>query len=209
MVDRLLRIGYGGVECAMDARIKSVYQRFGRHTQNLGLEVTCVLAVGPEENPIDKSEKVRQKALNRIKWAIDRAYDINAKIICGPFHSAFATFTGKPPTEKEYVWSTEGISKSGGVCSPSRGYFAFGKALNRFECYMCNTIDQLVELIVQVSHPNVKAMYDTHHANMEEKKFEVAIRLVSLVLAHVHISGSIMGYILEMAMYPGRKLSPP
>ena len=187
IVDRLQKIGYGGVECAMDGRIKSVYQRFGRHTQNLGLEVTCVLAVGPEENPIDKSGKVRQKALNRIKWAIDRAYDMNAKIICGPFHSAFATFTGKPATEKEYVWSTEVLRKAGEYAAQAKVTLAL-EALNRFECYMCNTIDQLVELIEQVSHPNVKAMYDTHHANMEEKKFEVAIRKVSSVLAHVHIS---------------------
>lgn len=187
IVDRLQKIGYDGVECAMGARDKSAYHRFGKHANNLGLEVTCVLAVGPEENPIDRSENVRRKALDRIKWAIDRAHDMKAKVICGPFHSAFATFTGQPPTEKEYVWSTEVLRQAGEYAAQADVTLTL-EALNRFECYLCNTMDQLVGLIEQVSHPNVRAMYDTHHANIEEKKFEMAIGKVSPVLGHVHIS---------------------
>ncbi len=187
IVDRLQKIGYDGVECAMDAKDKSAYHRFGKHAHNLGLEVTCVLAVGPEENPINESGNVRQKALDRIKWAIDRAHDMKAKVICGPFHSAFATFTGEPPTEKEYVWSAEVLRQAGEYAAQTEITLTL-EALNRFECYLCNTMEQLVGLIDQVSHPNVKAMYDTHHANMEEKKFEMAIKKVSPVLGHVHIS---------------------
>jgi D-psicose/D-tagatose/L-ribulose 3-epimerase len=49
-------------------------------------------------------------------------------------------------------------------------------------------MEQLVNLVKRVDHPNVKAMFDTHHANMEEKKFSTAIQTVAPVLAHVHIS---------------------
>ena len=62
------------------------------------------------------------------------------------------------------------------------------EALNRFECYLCNTMDQLSFLLAKVSHPNVKAMFDTHHANIEEKKLSEAIKKIAPVLAHVHIS---------------------
>jgi D-psicose/D-tagatose/L-ribulose 3-epimerase len=62
------------------------------------------------------------------------------------------------------------------------------EALNRFECYLCNTMDQLSGLINSVAHPNVKAMFDTHHANIEEKKIGEAIRKIAPLLAHVHIS---------------------
>lgn len=34
IVDRLQKIGYDGVECAMDARDKLAYQRFGKETLN-------------------------------------------------------------------------------------------------------------------------------------------------------------------------------
>jgi D-psicose/D-tagatose/L-ribulose 3-epimerase len=62
------------------------------------------------------------------------------------------------------------------------------EALNRFECYLCNTMVQLKHLVDKASHPNVKAMYDTHHANIEEKKANEALNTIGPVLAHVHIS---------------------
>ena len=62
------------------------------------------------------------------------------------------------------------------------------EALNRFECFLCNTMDQLTQLVKLASHPNVKAMFDTHHANIEEKKISEAIKIIAPVLAHVHIS---------------------
>jgi D-psicose/D-tagatose/L-ribulose 3-epimerase len=49
-------------------------------------------------------------------------------------------------------------------------------------------MEQLTRLVNQVGHPQVKAMYDTHHANIEEKKIPDSIHTVAPVLAHVHIS---------------------
>ena len=43
------------------------------------------------------------------------------------------------------------------------------EALNRFECYFLNTMEQLSDYLDEVDHPAVKAMYDTFHANIEEK----------------------------------------
>jgi D-psicose/D-tagatose/L-ribulose 3-epimerase len=39
-----------------------------------------------------------------------------------------------------------------------------------------------------VAHPRVRAMYDTFHANIEEKDIDSAIATLAPVLAHVHIS---------------------
>jgi D-psicose/D-tagatose/L-ribulose 3-epimerase len=49
-------------------------------------------------------------------------------------------------------------------------------------------MEQLSHLLKIVNHPNVKAMFDTHHANMEEKKLGDAIRSIGPRLAHFHIS---------------------
>jgi D-psicose/D-tagatose/L-ribulose 3-epimerase len=62
------------------------------------------------------------------------------------------------------------------------------EALNRFECYLCNTMEQLTRLLKAVDHPHVRAMFDTHHANVEEKKVSDAIKTIAPFLAHVHIS---------------------
>jgi len=187
MVERLKQIGYDGIECPMGSQDNAVYKKFGQEFKNMELGSTCVLALGPDENPIDPSSEIRQKALDRMKWAVDRAIDLNAEVICGPFHSAFATFSGQPPVEQEFEWSAQILRQAGEYAAQADVTLAL-EALNRFECYLCNTMEQTVALIEEVDHPNVTVHFDTHHANMEEKKFEDAIKHVAPVLGHVHIS---------------------
>jgi D-psicose/D-tagatose/L-ribulose 3-epimerase len=122
-----------------------------------------------------------------LKWAVDRANDLGAKVICGPFHSAFANFRKRPPSEDEYKMSAEVLHKAGEYAAASDITFAM-EAINRFECYLCNTIVQLNKLVRLTDHPNIKPMFDTHHANIEEKNLTEALKSLKGSLAHVHIS---------------------
>jgi D-psicose/D-tagatose/L-ribulose 3-epimerase len=188
ITERLKKIGYDGIECFMEERDTSVYRKFGDHLKSIGLEATCVLGVGPDENPISESKAVREKAIERLKQAIDCAHAIGSKIICGPFHSAFAVFLDRhPPSDSEYKWSAE-VLRAAGEYAAQADIVLTLEALNRFECYLCNTMEQLFRLVNSASHPHVKAMFDTHHANIEEKKIGDAIRKIAPILAHVHIS---------------------
>jgi Sugar phosphate isomerases/epimerases len=186
--ERLKGFGYDGIECFMEERDLASYRKFGAHLRSIGLEATCVLGVGPDENPVSDSPAIRDKAITRLKHAIDCAHALGSKIICGPFHSAFATFTNRrPPEDREYNWSAEVLRAAGEYAAQANIVLAV-EALNRFECYLCNTMDQLSDLVKRAAHPNVKAMFDTHHANIEEKKLAGAIERIAPVLAHVHIS---------------------
>ncbi|MEJ7677345.1 MAG: sugar phosphate isomerase/epimerase family protein [Segetibacter sp.] len=187
IVDRLKTMGYDGVEFLIGSPDKAAYKWLGEYTKNMGLEVTTVFVVGKEENPISEVAVVRAKALDRIKWAIDRAYDLNAKILCGPFHSAHAHFAQHAPEDMEYGWSAE-VLHSAGEYGAGADITLGLEALNRFECYLCNTMEQLTRLITMANHPNVRAMFDTHHANIEEKKISQAISTIASLLVHVHIS---------------------
>lgn len=186
--ERIKSIGYDGIECFMEERNVPVYRKFGDHLRNIGLEATCVLGVGPDDNPASESASIREKAVERLKHAIDCADALGARVICGPFHSAFATFTNRrPPEDQEYNWSAE-VLRAAGEYAAQADIVLTVEALNRFECYLCNTMDQLTDLVKRAGHPNVKAMFDSHHANIEEKKLSEAIKKISPVLRHVHIS---------------------
>ena len=52
------------------------------------------------------------------------------------------------------------------------------EALNRFECYFLNTMQQLNDYLDEVNHPHVQGMYDTFHCNIEEKDPVGAIRTI-------------------------------
>jgi D-psicose/D-tagatose/L-ribulose 3-epimerase len=186
-VERLKKIGYDGVEICMGQQDVAAYKRFNQHLKNLGLGVTCVTIVGADANPASPDKAVRAKGLDAIKWNIDRTVDVGANLLCGPFHSAFATFTRQDISPDEYKRSAE-ILHAAGEYAKQANVILCPEALNRFECYLCNTMAQLRMLVELVGHPNVRAMFDTHHANVEEKNQAEAIRHVAPVLAHVHLS---------------------
>ena len=187
ILDRLKSIGYDGVEFFVGSPDEPAYKRIGDHAAAIGLEVTSVLLLGPDENPIDPSAAVRAKGLDKLKWGIDRSHDLGSQLICGPYHSAFTVFAQRAPEEDEYKRSSEILHQAGEYAAQA-GILLTPEAVNRFECYLCNTMEQLDYLVRKVDHPNVKAMFDSHHANIEEKTLPEAIRSIAPILGHVHIS---------------------
>jgi D-psicose/D-tagatose/L-ribulose 3-epimerase len=69
--------------------------------------------LSPEENLVSPDQAVRQKGLEKIKWIIDRSQDLGSQVLCGPFHSAFATFSKAAPQEIEYERSAEILHQAG------------------------------------------------------------------------------------------------
>ena len=203
IIDRLKQIGYDGVEFFVGSPDEAAYKQVGNFTRDLGLEVTTVTVVSPDQNPINASAAVRAKGLDRIKWVIDRSYDLNSQILCGPFHSAHAHFAAHPALDEEYAWSAEVLHAAGEYAAQANIVLAL-EALNRFECYLCNTMSQLSRLVQLADHSHVRAMFDTHHANIEEKKYETALQTISPVLSHVHIIENDRGTRQPRPSTPGR-----
>src|SRR5206468_6209101 len=133
-----------------------------------GLKCTAVTVVGPEQNPISPDAAVRAKGLGHIKWAIDVAAICGAEALCGPYHSPLAVFSGSGPTADEKKRAAEVFRKVADEAKKVNVMLAI-EYLNRFECYFLTTAADARALVQQVNHPNFRTMYDTFHANIEEK----------------------------------------
>lgn len=186
-IERLKKIGYDGIEICMGQTETQPYKDTARLVRDLGLGITCVTIVGADANPVSPDKAVRAKAVDVLKWNIDRTVDCGSKLLCGPFHSAFATFTRADIHPDEYQRSAE-VLRTAGDYAKQAGVMLVPEALNRFECYLCNTMVQLRQLIELTNHSNVRGMFDTHHANVEEKTQVDAITTIAPVLVHVHLS---------------------
>jgi len=187
IIERLKTIGYDGVEFYVGAEDEKAYKTVGERCKALGLGVTTVTSLSAENNPISDNAKGRTIGLDRIKWAIDRSVDLGSDVLCGPFHSAHAHFYGRPATSDELKWAAEILHEAGDHAQQAGITLAL-EALNRFESYLVNTMADLKVLLQNVNHPSVRAMFDTHHANIEEKKYLDAIQTISPHLQHIHIS---------------------
>jgi D-psicose/D-tagatose/L-ribulose 3-epimerase len=185
--EKLKKTGFDGVELPLGEGDVAHYSRIGEQISSLDMGVTCVTSLSESTNIASPDRVIREAGLERLKWAIDVSHGAGSDVICGPFHSAFAYFTRELPTADEKKWSAEMLHKAGDYAQQA-GIMLTLEALNRFECYLVNTVVDLKELVKSVDHPNVGAIYDTHHANMEEKSQREAIHIIAPYLKHVHIS---------------------
>lgn len=192
IVDALKATGFDGVEIPIGDEGKERYTALGKHIDSLGLGCTCVTSIFEDANPTSSDAAIREKAIDQMKWRIDMAKELGAEVIGGPYHSAFAYFSGEPPTDEERKYSTEVMRKAAEYAGEV-DIILTPEALNRFECYLYNTLDDIAQLIKDVDHPNMKMMFDSHHAHIEEKSSGDQIKKYKDMISHVHISESDRG----------------
>jgi D-psicose/D-tagatose/L-ribulose 3-epimerase len=186
VLESLKNMGYDGVELPL-FNLGLDYAAWGRRLDDLGLERTAVTVRGVEDNPISPDPAVRALGVEHNKRALDCCQAAGATALVGPYHSALGYFTGQGPTGDEWKWGIESmrqVAEHAGRVGVTMGL----ETLNRFECYLLNTHADTARFVREVGHPNCRAMYDTFHANIEEKCIPDAIRACADVLCHVHIS---------------------
>jgi D-psicose/D-tagatose/L-ribulose 3-epimerase len=187
IIDKLQKTGYDGIEVPIFGGETSDYTKIGKHLKDIGMGVTSLTSLSPEENIVNPDKKIQQAGVDKIKWAIDLSCELGSELLCGPFHSSFKVMTDLPPSSDERKRSAENLSVAAEYAG-SHGVILAPEALNRFECYMYNTMKDLKELVDTVNHPNLGAMYDTHHGNIEETSQKKAFNTLGSALKHVHIS---------------------
>lgn len=119
--------------------------------------------------------------------ALDCCRAAGATTLVGPYHSALGIFSGRGPTADEWNWGVESMRKVAEHAG-SAGVTLGIECLNRFETYLLNTHADAARFAKEVDHHSCRVMYDTFHANIEEKSIPAAIRACADVLCHVHIS---------------------
>jgi D-psicose/D-tagatose/L-ribulose 3-epimerase len=187
IINDLKKTGYDGIEIPIGEGNISQYTSLGNHLASMNMGVTAVTSLLEHTNIANPNASIRQAGLDHLKWAIDMAHAARVEVIGGPFHSAFAYFTRKPPTEDEMKWSIENLQVAGEYAQQA-SIILTPEVLNRFECYLVNTMADMSVLLDRVDHSYIRAMYDTHHAHIEEKSQSEAILTIASRLNHVHIS---------------------
>jgi D-psicose/D-tagatose/L-ribulose 3-epimerase len=107
--------------------------------------------------------------------------------LCGPVHSALGRFTGAGRTEEEWKRAVD-VLTTVAEHADDVGVTVAVEAVNRFECFFLNAQTDAADFAAAVDRPALGCMYDTFHANIEEKDVPAAVRHVAPQLRHVHIS---------------------
>jgi D-psicose/D-tagatose/L-ribulose 3-epimerase len=130
---------------------------------------------------------VREAGIANNRKVLECCQAAGVKMLVGPYHSALGSFSGSGPTPDEWrhgVESMRAMAEHAEVCGVTLGV----EYLNRFECYLLNCAADTLRFVKEVNHPRCRMMYDTFHANIEEKDIGAAIRSCASHTVHVHVS---------------------
>jgi len=188
LLEEIKKVGYDGVEIPIFGGEVAHFKEVGKAIKDNGLSCTSVTVIPDEEhNPISADAKHREAAVEYLKWAIDCSAALGSEVLCGPVYQPLGVFTGEPPTEDEKKRAAEAHLKAGEFAAKANLVLAV-EFLNRFEAYFLNTMADAAAHVKRVNHPNVGVLFDTFHANIEEKDPIGCISKHIDVIKHVHIS---------------------
>jgi len=186
-LENIKKWGADGVEIPIFDVEGSPWDDLAKKIQDLELGCTAVTVLPEGVNLIDETPGHRQGAVEHIKRALDVCKTLDADVLCGPVCAPVGYLPGRGPTEQEIVWAAEGLREAG-QHAESLGIPLAVEPLNRFETYIINTQEQTIDLLKQVDVSAVTSLYDTFHANIEEKDITKAVETGGGRIQHVHIS---------------------
>ena len=188
LIERIAAIGYDHVEVPVMHGTPDHYAWLGGRLAEMGLgraQTSIVPDAGAD--PLSEDASIRRRGLDHLSWIQDCAEALGSETVGGPFHAPIGHFTGAGPTEAEIARGVE-AHRAMAERAARGGYLLALEPLNRFETYFLNTTEQSRAYAGKVGHPAFGVMYDTFHANIEERDQPAAIAHLGEAMHVLHVS---------------------
>jgi D-psicose/D-tagatose/L-ribulose 3-epimerase len=177
--------GFDGIEFAVLDPPNLPAAAIRRELERVGLEGTAVSVLPGGMHLGSSDADVRKRSQEHIKACILATADAGAKLLSGPMYSPVGYLTGVRRTADEWKWAVESWQTLAPVAA-NAGVEIGIEPLNRFETYFLNTAADGATFCDAVGHPSVGLLFDTFHANIEEKTVGEALRAAAPHLKHLH-----------------------
>ncbi len=188
LLAEIKRAGYDGVEIPIFEGAPEHFAKIGQVLRDSGLRATAVTVMPDAAHDcMSGDSSVRAGAVAHIKWAIDCLTAMGGETLCGPFHQPLGVFSGDPPSATERA-NVVSVHKELAPYAARHNIKLSVEPLNRFECYVLNTVGDAAEMARAVNAPNYGLLYDTFHANIEEKDPVGVITPNLPFINHVHFA---------------------
>lgn len=192
IMEKIKKMGGDGVEIPMFSLDASPWETLATELDNLDMGRTCVVVMPEETSLIDSDAAVRKRGIEFLKGCVDACQVLGAEAFGGPIYNPVGKLSGRGPTEDEIKYAVEGLRAVGEHAQGSEVRLSV-EPLNRFESYFVNTQADCAKIIDAVGLDCVGQMYDTFHANIEEKDPIAAIHDGGARINHVHICANDRG----------------
>jgi len=185
VLPKISEAGFDGVEVSLFQPSEFPAARIRRDTEAHGLECNVCSVLVSGLSLIDADPEVRRKSQSHLRDTIKAVADAGARVVAGPLYSPVGFLPGRRRNSDEWKWAVEGYHSVTATLDANDVTLAI-EPLNRFETFFLNTAADAARLCDEVGHPRVGILFDTFHANIEEKNIAGGYRTVAGHLKHVH-----------------------
>jgi D-psicose/D-tagatose/L-ribulose 3-epimerase len=184
-LEALKNAGFDGIEVPILDPSTFPASSIRRELEGLELECTTVAIIPPGLGLGSSEAQVRSRGQEHVGACIARAAEVGAKLLSGPLYFPVGYLTGRRRTHDEWRWAVESWQQLGDTVS-QYGIEIGIEPLNRFETYFLNTTADGAAFCEAVGHPAIGLLFDTFHANIEEKSLGEALKAAAAHLKHLH-----------------------
>ena len=185
LLPSIKRRGFDGIEVPIFQPAEFPASAIRRDTEANGIECTVCSVILPGWSLISDDADIRGKTVLHLRDAIKAVADAGSRILAGPLYCPVGYLPGRRRTADEWNRAVEGYQSLTSTLEDNNVTLAI-EPLNRFETFFLNTAADAAALCDQVGHPNVGILFDTFHANIEEKDIAAGYLTVGRHLRHVH-----------------------
>jgi D-psicose/D-tagatose/L-ribulose 3-epimerase len=184
-LEAIKKAGADGIEIPLFDPAAFDVAAFRKALADHGLACT-VCSVNPAgKNPISDDPAARTAAEEHWTRMIGLTAEAGADMLVGPTYSPVGYLPGRRRTPDEWKRGVEFHQRLGPSLEQAGVYLAV-EPLNRFETYFLNTAADAVQFVEEIGSSHVGILFDTFHANIEEKSVPAACRACGKWLKHVH-----------------------
>ena len=185
LLEQIKQAGFDGVEIPLIDPKQTQAAALRQAFERMELECTCCAVLPPGLNTVSEDRDVRKKTAAHYRECIETAAAAGARLIAGPFYAPVGYLPGRRRTSDEWKWAVECFQNLGDLLERTGVTLAI-EPLNRYETYFLNTTADAVALCRAIDQPRVGILFDTYHANIEEKSIPAAICEAAPYLKHFH-----------------------
>lgn len=191
-IEKTANAGFDLIEILLPPDMNIDTETVKNQLKQNNLEVVCSLNL-PREAHIAFHPK---EAEQLIKKAIDKTHELETHFLGGVLHGGIGVFSGNPLAEDEKKTIVE-VWSSVADYAKSKNIHLAVEPINRYESYVCNTAQNVLELIDRTGKDNIFLHLDTFHMNIEENNFHDPVLLAGQKLKHIHMTESHRGMLGE------------
>jgi D-psicose/D-tagatose/L-ribulose 3-epimerase len=192
LIEHAKSIGFSAIEISLINLAGIDPPRIRQRAEAAGIEVAGGIGLPQDKALATPDRALREQTIAYLKAAVEAARTMGARLFFGMMYATPGKFSGRPPTQDDIRWITEGLAELAQFARRCDITLAI-EPVNRYETYLLNTAAQAQAIVDAIREPNVGLLLDTYHMNIEDRGIPATIRRHAQSLRHLHLNESDRG----------------